>query len=266
MTTSSSYYDRPSWDVDAWVDVISVEYESLIRAYPFAEVLGSLSAGEAARLLDLGCGTGIFPTYVDPVLQQGTRIVADLLDVSPTSIEQAHRTLAGLEHFEVGGMFESRIEDIPILLEPGDEYDIIWAIHSFTTVELSRMSDVYERLVEALSEEGVLLVYQLTAHSSYQPIHDFYLTNHPGGSGKRRYMEFEDSERLLAGLGIGHTTYELRFDHVVPEEPDPLSRYLAKVVLDDSVDASFFSPILDRFRQEGTFVFPQSVNLIEVHR
>ncbi len=251
-----TYYANASWDVEAWVDVIAVEYESLIAAYPFDEVFRSL--GGSIDLLDVGCGTAIFPGYLDPVLAADIHIRADLLDRSEKSLQRAAAVLTSLEHFAAGDSYQALIEDLP---ELGDSrYEVIWAIHSLTTVDIGRMPGAYERLMNAVKPGGYLFVYQLTAGSAYQKVHGLYRASR-GGS---RYMEFEDSVEMLAAAGYDYEVHELAFDHVVPDRPEALATYLQKVTLDDTVPVEIFEPILSEFRRDGAVRFPQTVNLIAV--
>ncbi len=256
MSPGPGFYATVNWDVDSWVDVVAVEYKSLIRAYDFNGVFRAL--GGEIDLLDVGCGTAIFPSYLDPVLARDVHIHADLLDGSRASLNRATEVLDGLSHFTVGRSFLARIEDLPALEDA--RYDVIWAIHSFTTVDLGRMSRTYERLMAALKPQGFLFVYQLAGRSAYQKVHSFYRAAH-GGS---RYMEFEDSERLLSAAGVRYKVFELGFNHVVPDRADVLEKYLQKVTLDPSVGVGFFEPILRQFRKGDQVVFPQTVNLLVI--
>ncbi len=256
MDPPSEYYANPGWDVDSWVEIIGVEYETLISAYPFDDTFRAL--GGSIRLLDVGCGTAIFPGYLDPVLSEEVHIRTDLLDQSATSLSSAFRVLADLEHFSNGESFRADIENLPEIGE--SRYDAIWAIHSFTTVDRERMPETFRRLVAALRPGGWLFVYQLTAASSYQRVHSWYRESHGGD----RYMEYEDSARILASGGYHYAVYELAFDHVVPDRPEAVTGYLRKVTLDEAVTADQFEPILSEYRSGDVLRFPQSVNLIAV--
>ena len=252
----SEYYANPGWDVDRWVEIIGVEYETLISAYPFDGLFREL--GGSVRLLDVGCGTAIFPSYLDPVLSEDVHIRADLLDRSRASLSRAREVLGTLEHFSVGESFQSDIEDLPDLGE--GRYDVIWAIHSLTTVDRDRMPETFQALMAALRPHGRLFVYQLTAASSYQRVHRWHRERRSGD----RYMEYEDSAHILSAAGYEYEVYELAFDHVVPDDPEELTSYLRKVTLDDAVTADLFEPILSEYRSGDAVVFPQTVNLIAV--
>lgn len=216
------------------------------------------SLGGRITLLDVGCGTAIFPSYLDGVLSPEVHIRADLLDISATSLRRAAEIVASLEHFGLGESFQAAIENLPVL----GRYDVIWAIHSFTTVDADRMPATYARLMASLEPGGYLYVYQLTASSAYQRLHALYRRQRGG----RRYMEFEDSVAILDEAGIDLEVHELAFDHVVPDEPVALAGYLQKVSLDDAVPIELFEPALAEYRDGGIVRFPQTVNLIAARR
>ena len=89
LKSAKHYYAKDTWDVRAWIDVIAVEYETLIEKYPFDEKLRSFSKKETISVLDVGCGTGIFPSYLDKALSGNLHLSCDLLDISVPSLEQA---------------------------------------------------------------------------------------------------------------------------------------------------------------------------------
>ena len=267
MSTRSPkyFYTADSWDESDWLDIVSIEYESLVSAYPFDTKFREIADGGRLAVLDVGCGSAIFPQYLDGTLSDGVHLTCDLLDVSERSLKQAHAALEELKHFRPGRSIRTLIEDIPDALElPIPPYDAIWAIHSLTTVDVDQMQSVFRHLLDLLSDDGQLFIYQLTAASSYQTLHRIYRERI--SKGVPPFMEFEDTERILESLPVDYEVLELSFDHVLPiDQPDLVEHYLRKCVLDETIDTQrVFGDLLPRFERDGLYRLPQSVNLISV--
>ena len=265
------YYARDAWDVTSWRDVIAIEYEKLIETYPFNEKLRPLSENGDIKLLDIGCGTGIFPSYLDKVLSEPIHLSCDLLDLSASSLQQCKRVLSQSDHFTAHRSHKSLIEDIPTTLSAqASHYDVIWAIHSLTTVDVRKMTQVYLHLLDLLAPEGYLFIYQLTAGSSYQKLHSFYRAYHPQGKKVAPFMEYEDTQKILDSIHPDYKVHELFLTHVIGDDRTViLEKYLRKCILDDSVDAlKFFETLLEEFHKEekGEYQFPQQVNFVVVQR
>lgn len=257
------FYARSEWDEPAWIEVVSAEYRALIEGYDFS---AALAGSPGRRLLDVGCGTAIFPALLDAQLDVSIQLQTDLLDVSAASLRRAGAVLEGLQHFTPRRAIEAAIEQIPERLPIGQfEYDLIWAIHSFTTVELDRMTAVYRHLLDLLTPGGRCWVYQLTADSSYQRLHSFYRERHPA---QARFMTSEDSERILRSLGVDFQIHPIRTEHTIPvQQRARLENYLRKCVLDDTLPAlDYFAPLLPAFQRDSQFRFPQTVKLISIIR
>ena len=269
MSTQSPkyFYTTDSWDEKAWIDVVSVEYESLVAAYPFNREFRMLTEKGTLKVLDVGCGSAIFPQFLDAALDDDLHLQCDLLDISTRSLDQAEMVLGEMGHFSAGRKIKALIEDIPHALgtqEP--QFDVIWAIHSLSTVDRAGMPAVFNHLLELLMPGGHLYIYQLTARSAYQTFHRVYRER--SHNAVQRFMEYEDTERIIASLPAQYDTIELSFDHELPnDQPEILENYLRKCVLDESVDTErVFGDIMPQFESGGGYRIPQYVNFIRITR
>ena len=263
--SGKDFYSQSGWDESTWVDVIAIEYERLIQAFPFDKTLQALSAKSPVKLLDIGCGTGIFPRFLDPTLSADTKLECDLLDISAESLRAAEKVFGGLTHFEVDELFNMSIEEMPQLISPESKrYDVIWAIHSLTTVDQSQMKAVFQHIRSLLAEGGYFFIYQLAAESSYQALHQHYAEALGLSAPSNPYMQFEDSLQLLGEIGWTSEVREQAFPHRLPKgDSATLEAYLQKVVLDNSINAiNLFGDFLEKYLEGDHYVFPQKVNLI----
>jgi len=265
---NKDYYSRSGWDEQAWIDIIAVEYEELIAAYDFNQALSKGKAGQPIRLLDLGCGTGIFPRFLNPRLAAGIQIKSDLLDISAESIAACKSVLDRLDHFQSGNEFQHAIEGLPTLIKQGQEnYDVVWAIHSFTTVDVGKMEAVFRAVRESLASGGIFYLYQLGHQSAYQRLHGYYRDNNYE-ENIPAYMEFEQSVEIMDALDWEFESIELSFDHqVAASDEQALEKYLQKIILDDKVRArELFKEILQEFLSDEQYRFTQKVFLLSAKK
>ena len=90
------------------------------------------------------------------------------------------------------------------------------------------MRSVFRHLLDLLSDDGQLFIYQLTADSSYQTLHRIYRERI--SKGVPPFMEFEDTERILESLPVEYEVVELNFDHKLPiDQPESCGTLSAKV-------------------------------------
>ncbi len=258
------FYSQSTWDEEAWWKIIAIEYESLSAAFDFEKIFNLLNNGEGIRLLDLGCGSAIFPKHLDSQFNSQIEIQSDLLDISKVSLEAAEQTMKQLTHFGSEKFFHMPIEEFSTsFINLEKRYHAIWAIHSFTTVELAKMQNVFMEIRKSLIDEGYFFIYQLTRKSSYQKLHKYYLKS-KYGAHQSPYMEFEESEEIMRKLDWEYRVFPLNFDHKIPSsDTEALEGYLQKVVLDHELGAiELFEAIIEDFRDGDYLVFPQSVHLM----
>lgn len=269
LNPSLSFYKKNNLDLDVWwFSVASIDYEKLIQIYLFEELLSSFDTPEI-KVLDLGCGTAKFPSLLDSKIANNILLSSDFVDISQDCLEYARSVLSNLKHFNPDRLYRSSTEDIQeALSQTSKYYDIIWAIHSFSTLEKTKILKVYKYLLELLKPNGKFLVYQLSQYSWYYKSYDFYLKHYPQPSRSTSFMTGEDIKNALDSLGINYKIFEINYHHTVKRNSSRLLEvYLKKCILNASVDAvDLFSDILPSYYDKGSdaYIFPQKAILLEI--
>lgn len=223
---SKYYYQAEKLDLNLWFQVAQIDYEKLIEEYSFNNLFQGFAKNKL-KLLDIGCGTAKFPRLLDKKLDGDIHLLADLLDISEYSLQVAQKQFDSCQHFSTNKTYLSAIENIQQLVEKNNSYDIIWAIHSFYTVDKNRMADVYLYCLDLLGNRGKFLIYQPAEKSSYHNLYDFYLSNYPEGKKSTYFLKSEEHKQILNGLGINHENIRLHFPHSISfESINVLKTYL----------------------------------------
>ena len=269
MTTTDSaaaFYAEGILDVDRWFQIADADYWALLTALDI-NVLFPASA-KHLRLLDIGCGTGRFPTLLRPHLnQRGPVIEYDFIDPSPYCLTIMRESLA--EPFNAGQGLQMGVEDLDAWgRESGAAYDIVWAIHS---LYYGATDDTIPAIMRSLRgllapETGVGLIYIATRNSFYLNLHDSYRKLFP--CPLPPFLTAEDYAAAFAAANLPWQEQRLRFFHEVPVNEDALlESYLHKCVLDPSRPLTEWrnqAPLremIEGYRDGEVYRFPQEVAL-----
>ncbi|AXK34591.1 class I SAM-dependent methyltransferase [Streptomyces armeniacus] len=168
----------------------------------FAPVLDD---GDGRRLLDFGCGSGLFLEVAE---QAGFEAYG--VDLSPDSVEQANKRLStATAHFGAP-------DDVPEIAAGGFDVITLWSV----LAHLPRPLDDFSRFRELLAPGGVLLVFTVNARSLLLKAHG------NGWSGfTRNHLMFYSSETLPALLrrtGFAGVTFAPFYGDTVEAGTAPL--------------------------------------------
>jgi len=83
---STRYYQQGTLEKDLWFQVAERDYTELIQAFDFDTFFSSFDT--PITLLDVGCGTGKFPTMLCPHISDRLHIQYDYLDPSQHSLDE----------------------------------------------------------------------------------------------------------------------------------------------------------------------------------
>lgn len=118
----------------SWKDSAKTQFDSWSRSYdrsvlqriffrPSHElILNTLSVSQGDRVLDIGCGTGVFACRLAE--QMGAQVVG--LDISDGMLNQARHNATGLD-----GQVEFVLGDSEHLPFDDDNFDLVTCVHSF---------------------------------------------------------------------------------------------------------------------------------------
>ena len=153
----------------------------------FLKVLGNI---EGKRLLSVGCGSGLFESYIDCSNVEGIEPSADMGKIAEKR---------GVNVIKYG-----TIEDVDL---PENTYDIIYFNGSSSYME--DLTPVYEKSLRALTEGGKLILLDVPKESAFGLM---YLLGKRLGTYDHPYLEDTMPELpyplALASSGVWHSTEE----------------------------------------------------------
>ncbi len=153
----------------------------------FLKVLGDITG---KRLLSVGCGSGLFESYIDCTNVEGIEPSADMGSIAEKR---------GVNIIKYGV-----IEDVDL---PENTYDIIYFNGSSSYME--DLTPVYEKSLRALTEGGKLILLDVPKESAFGLM---YLLGKSLGTYDHPYLEGTMPELpyplALASSGVWHSTEE----------------------------------------------------------
>ncbi|NEQ13425.1 class I SAM-dependent methyltransferase [Moorena sp. SIO2C4] len=265
LNPSQDYYQKSNLDLDAWFKTSLIDYEKLVNNHQFLKIIDSFGS-ETIKLLDIGCGTGVFPALLDKKIDSELKVSSDLLDVSEYCLNQCSSVFNQLKHFQAKGTFASSTETIETAIPKTSYYDLIWAIHSFYTVDINKIQDILQHIRTLLKPSGIFLMYQASSDSCYNQLYDFYLENYEQPNNSKRFITAEDIQKALDIIEVQYDVINFEYNHEIDcKNQDLLEVYLKKCILNSSVDvlSLFNEKIVEYLKPEtNRFSFKQKTKLI----
>ncbi len=194
-------------DLDEYADDIA---RVSLAATPFIEtyLAGVIAQTQPARVLDAGCGTGV---YARIVASLSPRVLVDGIDLAPAVIDAARAEVraAGL-----AGRIRLQAGDVRGWApEGGAGYDLILLLNNIYYFPRGERVALYRRLGGLLSRPGHLVVTTLAAPGSVAAAHlNFMLACQAGAAALPRGGELEADLAEAGFTGI-------QVQPIVPTEP-----------------------------------------------
>ncbi len=143
--------DAQAW-FDRWVDTYDADRRVLIPCfdafYDTAAEAAALDRSGAARVLDLGAGTGLLSSVLAGSLPDATFV---LLDEAPAMLERAAERLAPL-----GDRVTTVVADLRDPLPEGP-FDVVASALAIHHLDDDGKTDLYRRAADVLAPGGVLI-------------------------------------------------------------------------------------------------------------
>ena len=135
----------------------NLDYAKLANALNWTDVVrrirGKLGT-ESLEILDVACGSGMFPTALQRVLSEKDKLATinySLLDPSKFAIDETKRKLS--PPFCLSKEFNTRLQDFHCV----DEFHISWAIHALYAVPKNELKKSLEKFYFELASFGMVL-------------------------------------------------------------------------------------------------------------
>ena len=194
-------------DLDDHADDIA---QVSLAATPFIEtyLTSVMAQTRPARVLDVGCGTGV---YARIVASRSPQVLVDGIDLAPAVIDAARAEVraAGLD-----GRIRLQAADVRTWTpEAGAGYDLILLLNNIYYFPRGERAALYRRLARLLTPPGHLIVTTLAAPGSIAAAHlNFMLACQAGAAALPRDGEIE-ADLVDAGFTDVHA------QPIVPTEP-----------------------------------------------
>ncbi len=263
LQRSLQYYQKGVLQPEAWFNIVQHDYLQLISAINWQEVFKPPRA--EFHLLDVGCGTGRFPSMLQPQLPSTLRIHYDYVDPSHYSLTMCQKTLQ--PPFLPRDRWQTTLEHAKKVLSLGI-YDLAWAIQSLYCLEPDKAPVALQQLLQALHPvQGTACLVLATHEAFFSQVHHMFF-EHCSEHTPPPYLSAEAAVAALEKLGATNIIRELPCTHTISIREDRLlEQYLQQSVMDTLPLPKWrqHAPLrnfLDAHRHDDVYQFPNTYWLI----
>ena len=250
--------------MDAWERVAMVDYEELTSKSSLISHIVKLAKQGTVKVLDVGCGTGMFWKVLGNKIKQQLvpecmlNITVSLVDISDYCLDTAAQTLRGLG-ITVKEKFQTSLENVHLSLSAGQSFDIIWSLHSLSSVEPRKIRTFFENVPKLLNADGAYWNLQQARSSFYCEADVFH--SKIQGHAQPQFLTAEKIHDLATSVTTMKdiTIQELEYYHWVQKsDTDTIEKYLHKLVFDNKFGIKEATPLIEKYLiNSGWYKFPQ---------
>jgi SAM-dependent methyltransferase len=257
LQRSLQYYQKGVLQPEAWFRIVEEDYTQLIRAINWEEVFQKHRTD--FQVLDVGCGTGRFPTMLQPQLPDTIRIHYDYLDPSHYCLTTCQEALK--PPFLPRHAWQTTLEHSHEVLPP-ETYDLAWAIQSLYCLEPAHLRTALQQLMQALHPSRGTACLVLAKREAFFPkVHQVFF-DHCTEHTPQPYLSAESVVTALEEVGAINIIRELPCTHTISIREDRLlEQYLQQSVMDTMPLPKWrehprLREFLDSHRHDDVYQFP----------
>ena len=257
LDRSLRYYQKSQINPESWFSVVAQDYQLLLDSVEWENLFPVRSTPYS--LLDIGCGTGRFPSLLSSHLSPSIHVHYDVCDPSQyclTTCQQALR--APLVPRKA---WRTTLEHAEQTWAPGT-YDVAWALQSFYCLDHETLYDSVKRFIHAIHPSrgtaGILLAKR---GSFFSQINQLFFQE-SSFAAPQPYVSAESVLTMLKRLGATTVIRELECVHTISIWEDRLlEQYLQQCVMDATPlpkwkEHANLRTFLDSFRHGDYYHFP----------
>ena len=204
---STEYYQQGTLEKDLWFRVATRDYTELIKTYNFAQLFSRFPS--TLELLDVGCGTGKFPSMLSSHLSPNLHVQYDYLDPSQHSLEQLQKTLS--PPFTPRSPLKATLETLERSACPPQGYHIIWCLQSLYCLQRLALRETVGKLHALLNPScGVGLIYLASSEACYHQLYNLYNQEFYPNT-RQPYITAEDVTKTFDALALPYEVKNSNF-------------------------------------------------------
>ena len=248
----------------------NLDYLKLANALNWADVfhrIGGKLGTESLEILDVACGSGMFPTALQRVLSEKDKLATinySLLDPSKFAIDETKKKL--IPPFCLSKEFNTTLQDFNCL----DIFHISWAIHALYAIPKNELKVSLEKFYSSFREIGFIAHACSDAH--YIKFYNLYIQDCHNGD-LPAFCSAEDILKIFDSLGIKYEVQYIEYINTA-EYHDTLTveAYLQRCLFDDTIslrdmrESNLIGNYLQSCCSTGKWLFPQRVAVIELKK